>query len=270
MIHRGLVRTAIAAGAMFVGAAVAAAPAAAAETPSPDFGFAKLTLPHVPLKAGDFSPKGCDGIPGGAKTGTDGWVFNQPVKGATDYGYIVGLLDMDNKQVVTLGISADGVTGLELDQSAAQGLKDGTLGSSAVKSLAAAAAADDSSDGVKEVPAPKGVAGGLTSTGEGWLQTPAGWQLASGALLYSPQVEGAPEDFTLARVCAPKTESSPTPTASVPAPPSKAPGAGGGSGSSLPVTGANVAAVAGVGVVLVAIGALFVLRRRRDTTKFVA
>jgi LPXTG-motif cell wall-anchored protein len=259
MMHPGLARFAVAAGAVMVGAFVAAGPAAATGSTDPqaEVGIVQLKLPKVPLAAKDFNPKGCEGIPGGAKAGTDGWVLNQPVAGATGYGYILGLVSADLKPVV-VAVDKDGVVGLEVDAAELQSLKAGRLSKEQAKSLAKATAGAEPSD-VKEVPAPAGVAGGVTDKGLGWLQTPAGWQIAGGALLYGPVVEGAPAEFTLARVCeAPANPS-----------PSKAPGTGGGSGE-LPVTGANVPVVIGIGVLLVGAGvALLVLRRRRDP-KFVA
>jgi LPXTG-motif cell wall-anchored protein len=160
-----------------------------------------------------------------------------------------------------------------VDPSEAAGLKAGRLSSGDAKALAQAVEDDAPSGDVEEVPAPAGVAGGLTSTGEGWLQTPAGWQLVYGALLYSSAALDSPEEFSfsLLRVCAPKADTAPAPTATAPAPaPSKAPGAGGGSGGSLPVTGANAGLIAGAGALLIGIGAVLFVRRRRETTKFVA
>ncbi|GII25444.1 LPXTG cell wall anchor domain-containing protein [Planosporangium mesophilum] len=263
MTYRGLARLAVAASAVMVGAFVAAGPAAATgstEEPQPEIGVAELKLPNDgPLLAKDFDTKGCEGIPGGAKAGTDGWVLNQPVEGVTEYGYILGLVSADLKPVV-VAVDKDGVVGLEVDAAELQSLRAGRLSKEQAKSLAKATAGAEPSD-VKDVPAPAGVAGGVTDKGLGWLQTPAGWQLVGGALVYSPVVKGAPTEFTLARVCdAPANPS-----------PSTAPGAGGGSGSGeLPLTGANVPVVIGIGVLLVGAGvALLVLRRRRDT-KFVA
>jgi LPXTG-motif cell wall-anchored protein len=272
MMHRGLARVAVAAGAVLVGAAVAATPAVATDVELP--GVAGLNLATVPTAAKDFNPKGCDGIPGGAKAGTDGWVFSQPVDGATDYGYIFGFANGDGQPVV-LGVGKEGVTGLQVDPSEAAGLKAGRLSSGDAKALAQAVEDDAPSGDVEEVPAPAGVAGGLTSTGEGWLQTPAGWQLVYGALLYSSAALDSPKEFSfsLLRVCAPKADTAPAPTdtATAPAPaPSKAPGAGGGSGGSLPVTGANAGLIAGAGALLIGIGAVLFVRRRRETTKFVA
>lgn len=270
MKHRGLARLAVAAGAVLAGAVMAANPAAATDS---EIGSATLKLSTVPTEAKNFGTKSCEGIPGGAKAGTDGWVFSQPVTGTQGYGYIFGLIDGDQR-VVVLGVDKDGVTGLKVKGATLQGLKAGKLSGGEAKSLAKTAEGntspeestspegDTSSDDVEEIAAPEGVAGGVTATGEGWVQTPAGWQLASGALLYAPAVENAPKEFSLLRVCV---------KADV-APPA-APGAGGGNGQSLPVTGTNVAVLTSAGVLLIGVGVgavLFVMRRRRETTKFVA
>lgn len=287
MIHRGLARAAIAAGAMLLGATIAAVPAAAEEAPPVpplDIPHAMLDLPgKPPLFAKDFPTKGCDGIKGGAKAGTDGWVFDQPAQSAENFIYILGLAD-DKQKPVVLGLDNEGgVVNFDLGSILpdAKSLKAGTTDDSQVKSLAKAAESTDkalaNAAGEADVPPepgtiplPDGVAGGLTGKGGVWLQTPAGWGLVYGELLYDKPETGGPETFHLVQVCTP---AAPTPgsSASASAPAAKASGTGGGTGASLPVTGTNVAVLSGVGVLLVGVGALlFALRRRRDATKFVA
>jgi LPXTG-motif cell wall-anchored protein len=247
-----------------------ATPAAAAEEPAPPaIGEINLPVPDGGITAGGFGTKGCTGIPGGAKVGTDGWVFSQPVADATEVAYIFGLLPSrtPDTEPVVLGINADGITGLKFDDAPnpSSGLKDLTKDTSdEAKALIAKAAegddssADDSADGVTEIPVPAGVSGGLiANNGGAWLQTPAGWILAAGVLVHDKGKTNI-EKFDLLRVCAPAS------------PPTNAPGAGGGTGESLPVTGDNIGLLAGLGVLLLGLGAALLIVRRRRTTTFVA
>src|SRR6266487_3119528 len=257
MMHRGLARLAVAATAALVAGAIGAAPAAATDpsTPPPTApdNAAQLDL-SGPLLAKDFATKGCDGITGGAKAGTDGWVFDQPVKGVTEYAYVFGFVDTKRKPVVLL-VTEGGVFGFDNPAAGALALES--------KAAGELTSAEEGGD-IDLPPAPEGVHGGLIPNG-GWLQTPAGWTLTIGFLVHDNETAGKAK-FHLLRVCMPVT-STPTGTAS----PSQAGGTGGGSGGSLPVTGANAGMLAGAGLLLVAVGAmLFVVRRRRDATKFVA
>jgi LPXTG-motif cell wall-anchored protein len=290
MMHRALVRVAVVASAALVAGVVAAAPASAAPAEDP-IGTAKLKL-DKPTTAAEFATRSCDGIPGGAKANTDGWVFNQPFKTATDLGYIFGLADPKAGTPYVLLVDDQGAHGLDLTKLGKTSIKsDGKVTADELKSLTAGGATKDKAEtpqggepkgdapkgdtpkgdepkgetpkpdaeaGLEDaiIPAPAGVAGGLLADKGGvWLQTPAGWLLASGALVY--QAPGANDEgtFNLLRTCAPK-----------------AAGTGGGTGATLPVTGANVGILVGVGVLLVALGGgLLMLRRRRESsTEFVA
>jgi LPXTG-motif cell wall-anchored protein len=282
MMHRGLVRIAVAAGAAMVGAVIAVAPAAAT---GPDVapGVALLDIPAPPplLTAKDFAANGvakdCGAIKGGAKEGTDGWVFDQPAQGAANFAYILGLVDA-KLQPVVLGLDNEGgIVNFKVDAALpnADSLKAGKIDDNQAKSLAKAAESTDKelakAAGSTDVPAivelPAGVAGGLTDKGGVWLQTPAGWHLVYGQMIHDKPGPGAPQKFHLVGLCAPKAAATPGATPA----PTKVGGVAGGSGDSLPVTGTNVAILGGVGVLLVGVGALlFMMRRRRDTTKFVA
>jgi LPXTG-motif cell wall-anchored protein len=288
MKHRALVRVAVAALAVTVAGLVAASPAAAEEQPpTPQVSIATLDLKGK-VTAGQFGTKSCEGVPGGAKAGSDGWVFDQPAKDAENYAYILGFVDKAS-HVVILGISEDGVETLEPGSAELTKTPE-----SAVKSLTKAAATqpgegggnatqpgegtkpdenkgdpkkaagdkgdpkkaagnkggDDPLGGVKAAPAPAGVSGALLQGGGAWLRTPAGWVLAAGELLHDGT---AVEKFHLVRTCV-----------------VAAPGQGGGTGESLPVTGTNIGIVAGLGALLVALGGALLVMRRRRTTKFVA
>ncbi|GAA1807657.1 LPXTG cell wall anchor domain-containing protein [Planosporangium flavigriseum] len=284
MMHRGLARLAVATGAVLAGAIIAATPAAATvDVPFPGI----AVLDPVPVKAKDFGTKGCDGIPGGAKERTDGWVFSKPEGETEFYGYAF-LMTGSSHETVVLGVDGDGAVGLTIDPAVFRGLRAGALNRDKVKSLAKATEEDDGT-----VAPPAGVQGGLTKGGEGWLQTPEGWQIEAGMLLSVPAVQDStpPADetegsaatvrtlptpefptFSLLRVCLPKAEApaSAAPASPAPASPAPAPGTGGGNGASLPVTGTNAVVLTGAGVLLVAVGAGLFLMRRRRATKFVA
>jgi LPXTG-motif cell wall-anchored protein len=125
-------------------------------------------------------------------------------------------------------------------------------------------------DGVTQIPVPAGVAGALfTDLTGAWLQTPAGWLLGGGELVFDKRGTDGAETFDLLRTCLPAAAptASPSPTTG---------GVGGGTGTntgggSLPVTGTNVGILAGAGVLLIALGALLlVARRRRNAVKFTA
>jgi LPXTG-motif cell wall-anchored protein len=285
MKHRGLARLAVAAGAVLAGAVMAANPAAATVPDDGGGGVAILDIPKPPplLTAKDFLEKklaaaSCDGIKDGAKQGTDGWVFDQPAQGAANFIYVFGFADADSKPVV-LGLDNEGgIVNFDLSKLPpdAARLQAGKIDDSQAKSLAKAAASTDkdlakvaggegdASPGLPStIDLPAGVAGGLAGTEGVWLQTPAGWHLVFGEMIHDKPGADAPKKFHLVRVCEPKAA---TPPVAAPAP-----GAGGGNGQSLPVTGTNVAVLTGAGVLLVGVGAgLFVMRRRRETTKFVA
>jgi LPXTG-motif cell wall-anchored protein len=284
MMHRGLVRIAVTAGAAMIAGLMATTPAIATPTtpstsdtpPAPLF-FTPLSLPEGGLLAKDFKANGCDGIPGGAKSDTDGWVFDQPLEGVKNRAYTFELVNPKDEQPVMLWIDNEGIVALDLGKLPtiqgnkagahdAKSLLDAVKDAKPTTSAQVAAAPQPSHrSGLEVIPAPVGVAGGLIANGGAWLQTPAGWLLGSGALLHDNFVTSGPP-FNLLRVCAPKVLSpSPVATAS----PSTG-GAGGGNGEALPVTGTNVGIIAGAGVLLIGVGAmLFVVRRRRGT-RFVA
>ena len=72
MKHRALVRVAVAALAVTVAGLVAGSPAAAEEQPpTPKVSTATLDLKGT-VTAGQFGTKSCEGVPGGAKAGSDG------------------------------------------------------------------------------------------------------------------------------------------------------------------------------------------------------
>lgn len=304
MMHRGLIRIAVAAGAALIAGTIAAAPAAATPETQPPLGIGEaiLQLPgDKPLLAKDFATKGCEGIVGGAKEGTDGWVFDQPVKGAENYAYLLGLVDAAGEKPALLwiddkGIAAVDVTalapapGVARSQATAGGPKAVADAIARAKAKAQAAQSAKAKATIAEAPGrlpfdlpeaplPQGVAGGQIAKGGAWLQTPAGWALVAGFMLHD--AESNVESFDLVSVCAPKVATVPSASASASASASPAPaasasastvgGTGGGTGASLPVTGTNVGILAGIGVLLVGAGAaLFAVRRRRDATKFVA
>ncbi|MET3421360.1 LPXTG-motif cell wall-anchored protein [Actinoplanes tereljensis] len=130
-------------------------------------------------------------------------------------------------------------------------------------------------------PAPAGVSGALLDDGA-WLNTPAGWRLAFGALLVDG---GSGGTFALTEICLPAKAVSPAPTvsssptatvsssestspSSQAAATSSAPGAGGGG---LPITGSGSGPLL-LGGAVVAAGALLLLafRRRREKIRFQA
>jgi LPXTG-motif cell wall-anchored protein len=303
MMHRGLIRIAVAAGAALIAGTIATAPAAATPETQPPLGIGEaiLQLPgDKPLLAKDFATKGCEGIVGGAKEGTDGWVFDQPAKGAENYAYLLGLVDAAGEKPALLwiddkGIAAVDVTalapapGVARSQATAGGPKAVADAIARAKAKAQAAQSAKAKATIAEAPGrlpfdlpeaplPQGVAGGQIATGGAWLQTPAGWQLIAGALLHD-QRDSRITSFDLLHVCAPKVATVPSASASASASASPSAsasastvgGTGGGTGASLPVTGTNVGILAGIGVLLVGAGAaLFAVRRRRDATKFVA
>jgi LPXTG-motif cell wall-anchored protein len=255
---RGLARVAAVAAASFLFIGAVGAPAFA-EPDGPEPIGLVLKVPDAGIKAADFATHGCNGIADGvAKPGIDGWFFNQPV---TDEGiddedvlYFFGFLTGPDKGIL-LEVSSDGVHSWVLSLAAMAKLK------SAIKANSLKAAADTNEP--SPIPLPAGVAG-KAGKGGAWLQTPAGWTLLAGALILNlPQeepeqtaateeTEPEPDIFDLVRTCLPLPSASPTP------PP-------------LPVTGTNTWYLAGAGTVLVAFGAvLFLLRRRRESVKFVA
>jgi LPXTG-motif cell wall-anchored protein len=294
-MHRGLVRAAVvASAAMIAGAVAAASPAAAQETApaaAAPTGTATLNIPDDGVLAKDFATKGCVGIPGGAKTGTDGWVFNQPAKGTKTVIYSLGFIKGtgDNAEILVFLIAKDGLTAFSVDptktkddgddkakalaQRAEEGATDGSQGGKGkggTEGNGGTTTQPGLPDGVTQIPVPAGVAGALfTDLTGAWLQTPAGWLLGGGELVFDKQGTDGAETFDLLRTCLPATAptASPSPTTG---------GVGGGTGTStgggsLPVTGTNVGILAGAGVLLIAVGALLVIaRRRRNTVKFIA
>lgn len=290
MKHRGLLRIAVAAGTVMLAPMVAAMPVAAApaeEKLAP--GYAELQS-TAPIAASGFATKSCAGVPGGAKAATDGWVFDQPA-GAKSPTYQFVFVDRA-ADLVFLEINKAGVQALDVPQSVIDAiLEEADREDSAADVAKAAEKAQDATSETAEKPsaasgdagksdagkndaagsdakraegkadseeldfpriaAPAGVAGQLTPEGA-WLQTPAGWFLGDGLLRHGITA-GTADTFSLLRVCLP---------AGAPAVPAK---------PTLPVTGANVALVAGGGTVLVAVGiALFLVRRRREAVTFVA
>jgi LPXTG-motif cell wall-anchored protein len=194
----------------------------------------------------------CAGIPGGAKEATDGWVFDQPIKNATNPRYVIGFTHGADTAdtVVILGISADGVQQLSL-----QG---------------------------QPVPTTDGIAGGLLDNGNAgvWIQTPAGWKIATGVDAADTGTAGS-TTFALAAVCPPKVAATPTarpagsvtataePSSAGPAEAATTPSQSPGS-ATLPITGGRPWSVAGVGSMLLLLGiALVSVRRRRDRITFI-
>jgi LPXTG-motif cell wall-anchored protein len=294
MLHRGLVRVALAAGAaVAVGALAAATPAAAQETTpagAVPTGVASLDIPDDGVLAKNFATKGCAGIPGGAKVGTDGWVFNQPAKGAKNIAYSLGFVKGtgDKIEILVFLVDKDGLTAYSVDPTKTQdggedkakalvqraeegtaqgGGQDGTGGKKA--GSGGDAGQPGLPDGVTKIPVPAGVAGALfTDLTGAWLQTPAGWLLGGGDLVFDKRGTDGAEKFDLLRACLPAAvpSTSPSPTTG---------GVGGGTGTndggSLPVTGTNIGILAGAGVLLIAVGSLLVAaRRRRNAVKFTA
>jgi LPXTG-motif cell wall-anchored protein len=254
---------------------MAAAPAAATEKPAAEIGELELPVPDDGYTVGGFATKGCSGIPSGPKVGTEGWVFSNPVKTLVEVVYVFGMvLNPETKpEGAIVAVTTDGVKGIPLEAAKLKGnVKALTKATeSGVKELAAktAKAADGPKitgilDGVPTVPAPAGVSGDvLPANGGAWLQTPPGTILVYGVLLHDGGVVDT-EKFELVSVCAPAAAPAPTPSAT------KAPGTGGGTGDSLPLTGANVGIVVGLGALLLALGGGLLFVRRRRATKFVA
>jgi LPXTG-motif cell wall-anchored protein len=267
MKHPGPVRLCVAAGAALVGLLGAASPAAAdpstapstsASPVEPGGALLQLNLPPDGTLAHDFAAKDCTAIPGGAKADTDGWTFDQPVKDAHVVAYAFVFVNGDQSEV--LGIDPDGVFAIDPGAGSESSLEQ-KLGAAARSGKIASAA-------VPTVPLPAGVKGGLIdNNGGAWLQTPKGWRLLFGVLA-TDVTEPAVDKFDLKGVCLP-AGAEPQPSAS---PSPSTGGQGGGSGGdTLPLTGANVGVLAGAGVLLVAVGvALFLIRRRRNSVKFVA
>jgi LPXTG-motif cell wall-anchored protein len=198
----------------------------------------------------------CNDIADGAKKDTDGWLFDQPVSGATASAYVIAFIKLvDGTAVpVLLGINADGVVEVPFS--------------------AAALAAPLAEDGPG--PAPAGVSGGLLGDGAdgAWLRTPTGWRLAYGVLQVG-STGSEPATFALTAVCLPAVAVPPasaSPSASSSASPSAAasPSPAAGGAPTLPVTGGSVAVLAGAGLALVGVGVLLLrLRRRRTEITFV-
>ncbi|MDT5036847.1 MAG: hypothetical protein QOE03_2032, partial [Micromonosporaceae bacterium] len=216
MKHRALVRVVLTTSMVTVAGFMVAGPAvAAAEDPAP-IGVLDLPVPEDGLTVTGVQARACTQIPGGAKIGTDGWVFSQPVKDPTELAYVVGLVAAPTTapEPVLLGITKDGITGLKIDDSLKAKGKAGAKSltrdtGDATKALAAKAGegtdpgTTDILDGLVRIPAPAGVAGGLISdNGGAWLQTPAGWIIAAGALLHIGGDTDA-TTFDLAGVCPP-------------------------------------------------------------------
>jgi LPXTG-motif cell wall-anchored protein len=279
MMHRALARVAVAAVAATVAGMMAAAPAAAEEKPSaPEIGKLTLNIPEGGVTAGGIATKDCGLIPGGAKVGVEGWVFDNPVRTTlTEVAYLFGIVvhpDTKEEAIAVVAVTQDGAKGIAIPE---QELKSGAkalsqAAGSRVKALAAAGdpkAADDPKasgilDGLPTVPLPAGVSGALVPVNGGvWLRTPPGTIVAQGLLLHAGG-EVDTDTFDVKSVCAPAA------APGRPAPPVKAPGAGGGSGESLPVTGTNVGIVVGLGALLVALGGALLFIRRRRATTFVA
>ncbi|MEN3305359.1 MAG: hypothetical protein V7603_1561 [Micromonosporaceae bacterium] len=198
----------------------------------------------------------CVGIPGGAKRGVDGWVFDQPITVLDGPSYVIGYIDARSGTAVPviLEILPDRI-GLVLFNG---GQPDPTA---------------------PLQPVPDGVIGGMLDGGMGgaWLQTPAGWELVFGVDNAQSGTATA-STFGLTAVCLPTAESqspTPSPVAASPSPspvsPSTVPttGAGGGTGggnAGLPVTGSPTAPLVAVGALLTGLGgALLLVRRRRST-----
>lgn len=232
------------------------------------------------MLAADFTTKGCEGINGGSPVaGKDGWLFDNPKQDAKDYAYVFGFITgTDEEDFAILALTEDGVFSFnpsteEADApEEADALKDDAViaevlpevsGETAPDTSASEPAPDTSTSQAAPVTStsqeavaeedpltapPAGVKGALSSTG-GWLQTPAGWSLVIG-FLYTNPAPTAEGEFHLVRTC--------------PAP-------AGGGGAMLPITGTNIWLISGTGGMLVlAGGALFMLRRRRESVKFVA
>jgi LPXTG-motif cell wall-anchored protein len=227
-----------------------------------------LGIPKDGTTATQWETHGCDGIPGGAKTGIDGWVFDQPIPEVTDDDalFVFGLLAADGTTPWLLGVNNAGVFAVDLNSAAMKALKAGGL--AALKSSAPKIAAHTTN----EVALPDGVTGMGTAAGA-WLQTPKGWTLGFGFEVVPDNAEITEgQTFHLLRTCLPPAASQSAPAsvpASVPASAS-APAGGAGGGGGLPVTGTNIWLIAGTGSALLLAGVLFVIRRRRESVKFVA
>ena len=271
-MHRALARVAVAALAATVAGMMAAAPAAAEEKPSaPEVGRLDLNVKEGGVTVDGFPTKNCALVPGGAKVGVEGWVFNNPVKTLVEVDYLFGLVinPKTKPEAIVVAVTPEGAKGIKVpDEEFKAGIK-ALSKSTGARLRALAANGDDPKttgilDGLPTVPLPAGVTGSLIpANGGAWLRTPPGTVVAAGILLHAGG-EVDTETFDLEAVCAPAA------APAQPAPPVKAPGAGGGTGESLPVTGTNVGIVVGLGALLVGLGGVLLFVRRRRATRFVA
>ena len=200
------------------------------------------------------SLRDCSAFPDGAKIDSDGWKFDQPVPGGTVQAYTIALIKTVNgvPEPVLLGITSAGVVRIAFNPATAQGqFGPDDLG-----------------------PAPEGVTGGLADDGA-WLNTPAGWRLAFGALMVTGGAAGG-GTFALTDVCLPAPAASPSvsapsasrsvsPSASATSasPTTTAAAAATETGGSLPITGSRTGPLALAGLALAIAGVLLLAVRRR-------
>jgi hypothetical protein len=242
---------------------------AAADDPAP-LSLDKRFTAATGKGAGDqpSSLRTCTGFPEGAKSGTDGWEFDQPVAGGTPLAYVMGFIEtVDGKaNPALLGVIAGQLYKVDVNE----------------RTLAGQFGPEDL------LPAPPGVTGALTTRGLR-LSTPQGWRLASGALLVTGGTAGPAKTFALTAVCLPPSSSpssspspSTSPSVSRPAAPSPSPSASASTApgtspsatpaATLPITGDRAGTVAVLGLVAVVAGLLLLgaLRWRRDRVRFTA
>jgi LPXTG-motif cell wall-anchored protein len=285
MKDRRSVRLAVATGAALIPLVASVAPAAPAAA-GPDRQsrprISKLDItPETTITAARFPTKGCDGVPGGAKDGTEAWVFSRPANAQKPTGYLFRLVDpkrAEHQRDVWVVVIDEGAYGAEITQvivdpppapatPPAKAPAPANAGPTTTSTATANPAptptrpvkfwppVDNPHRVVAITPVPEGVSGGMTETG-GWLRLPAGWEIAYGEYQDRPETGAKPARFSVQRVC--------VPSAGQPAP---APAPGGGS---LPLTGARTAALALTGVVVLLIGAALFIAWRRRAVRFVA
>jgi hypothetical protein len=228
--------------------------------------------------------RNCARFTGGAKNGSGGWYFDQPVQGAQPLAYVIGYIDTVNGKAnsVLIGVLAGQLYRIDVNEQTAAG----NFGPQDLQ------------------PPPAGVSGGLTGDGVR-LTTPQDWRLASGALMVTGGPATRSTTFALTAVCLPPSPtrppvsppSSPSPSPSPSRPPAgtgipvgngparpdepspsapasssaaaAAPDADAEATGTLPITGGPGGALAGLGLASVAAGLLAVAaHRRRDRVRF--
>jgi LPXTG-motif cell wall-anchored protein len=271
--RRVLARAAAAAALIPIAAVGFAPPAAAIPVEQLTTRISTLDIaPEIKLTAATFPTKGCDGVPDGAKKGSDAWVFGNPAGARRPTGYLFKLIDPkrpEHQREVPVVIVEEGAYGARIttvitdpvpeapetkagSKDPAKMTTDPRPGPTPDRRIVFRSPTDNPNRRVSIIAVPEGVSGGLTETG-GWLRVPAGWEITYGEYQDHPAKGADANKFPVVRVCVPPADPAPVPAQPAP---------------SLPVTGARTAAVAGTGIVLVLVGgALFFVWRRR-TVRF--